>query len=198
MRIPTDEQIRALHLKHAPSRAALDRVYAHCEIVSGIAAQLLARSGRDLDADLVKAGGLLHDIGVYRLYDGAGTLDHVPYIRHGVLGHELLAAEGFAPALCRFCSCHTGMGLTHADVRDQRLPIPVADYVAESAEERLVMYADKFHSKTEPPTFVTADSYAVALRRFGEDKVAIFEALREEFGEPDLTPFIDAYGHAVT
>jgi uncharacterized protein len=196
MRIPTDRQIRALHEKHAPTWAAVERVYTHCEIVCGIAEQLLARTGFDLDADLVRAGSLLHDIGVYRLYDPAtGAFDH--YIRHGLLGHELLAEEGFAPALRRFCSCHTGMGLSRADVREQSLPLPVADYLAESGEERLVMYADKFHSKTEPPRFVTAASYAAAVRRFGDEKVATFESLRERFGEPDLTPFIDRYGHAV-
>jgi uncharacterized protein len=51
------------------------------------------------------------------------------------------------------------------------------------------MYADKFHSKTDPPTFVTATGYAASLRQFGEDKVAAFAAMRERFGEPDLTPF---------
>jgi uncharacterized protein len=61
MRIPSDEQIRGLHEKHAPTWAAFERVYAHCEIVCGIAEQLLARAGSDLDADLVRAGGLLHE-----------------------------------------------------------------------------------------------------------------------------------------
>src|SRR5918999_5586594 len=198
MRIPTDRQIRALHEKHAPTWAVFEHVYTHCEIVCGIAEQLLARIGPEVDADLVRAGSLLHDIGVYRLYNTAtGARDHTHYIRHGLLGHELLAEEGFAPRLRRFCSRHTGMGLSRADVCDQGLPLPVADYLAESAEERLVMYADKFHSKTAPPTFVTATSYAVAVRRFGEEKVAFFESLRERFGEPDLTPLIQGYGHAV-
>ncbi|HEU5160063.1 MAG TPA: HD domain-containing protein [Streptosporangiaceae bacterium] len=200
MRIPTDKQIRALHEKHAPTGAVFDRVYSHCEIVCRIAEGLLARGApglADLDADLVRAGGLLHDIGVYRLFDTTGRLTRTPYIRHGVLGHELLAEEGLPPELCRFCSCHTGMGLTRDDIRRRRLPIPPGDYVAESGEERLVMYADKFHSKSEPPAFVTAGAYTTAVRRFGEHKVAIFESLRERFGDPDLAPFAEEYGHAV-
>jgi uncharacterized protein len=199
MRIPTDGQIRALHEKYAPTRAAFELVYTHCEIVCGIAEQLLARTDLDLDldAELVRAGSLLHDIGVYRLYDAAGALDHARYIRHGILGHELLAAAGFPAAICRFCSCHTGMGLTRDDVRDQGLPLPVADYLAESGEEELVMYADKFHSKTEPPVFVTADSYAADIQRFGEAKTITFKAMREKYGEPDLTPFVTRYGYAV-
>jgi uncharacterized protein len=89
------------------------------------------------------------------------------------------------------------MGLSRDDVRDQRLPLPLADYVAESGEERLVMYADKFHSKTRPPMFVTAASYAVVARSYGEDKLAAFNAMHEKYGDPDLAPFTDLYGHRV-
>ncbi|MEV5705862.1 HD domain-containing protein [Actinoallomurus sp. NPDC052274] len=195
MIIPTDEEIRALHERHAPTEAAFALVYTHCEIVCGIAEQLLADGPPDVDADLVRAGALLHDIGVYRLYDAAGRIDEAGYIRHGILGHELLSDEGLPEALCRFCSCHTGMGITREDVRRQELPLPVADYVAESREEEFVMYADKFHSKTDPPTFVTPGSYAARLRRFGADKVAKFTSMCETFGVPDLRPLAAEYGH---
>lgn len=186
MTLPTTQEIRALHEKYAPSQEALDLVYAHCEIVCRVAEQLLDRAGHGLDAELVRAGALLHDIGVYRLYDDAGQLDHGSYIRHGVLGHEILRREGFPERLCRFCSCHTGVGLTRQDIQGQGLPVPVADYLAESGEEALVMYADKFHTKSTPPRFLSADAYASHVRRFGEDKVAAFQALRARFGEPDL------------
>jgi uncharacterized protein len=198
--IPGDSEIRALHQRCAPTREAFELVFTHCEIVCGIAEQLFERGGLDLDLDLelVRAGALLHDIGVYRLYDGDGRLDQASYIRHGVLGHELLRDAGLPEVICRFCSCHTGMGIGRDEVRVQGLPIAVADYLAESGEEALVMYADKFHSKTDPPTFVSAASYAAQVRRFGEEKVAAFEAMRERFGIPDLAPFIATHGHAVT
>jgi uncharacterized protein len=196
MQIPTDRQIRALHEKHAPTQEAFDLVYTHCEIVCDIAEQLLSRADLDLNADLVRAGSLLHDIGVYRLYDTSGKLDHAHYVRHGILGHELLRAEGFDEVICRFCSHHTGVGISRADVRKQGLPLPIADYLAESGEEKLVMYADKFHSKTEPPTFVSATSYAARVRRFGADKAAAFAVMRESFGTPDLASFIVTHGHA--
>jgi uncharacterized protein len=111
VRVPTDKAILALHEQHAPTPEALEAVYTHCVIVCGIAEQLHARSGREASLDLVRAGCLLHDVGVYRLHDGAGRLDHANYIRHGVLGHELLAAEGFSEVICRFASHHTGGGL---------------------------------------------------------------------------------------
>ncbi|MDX3070961.1 HD domain-containing protein [Streptomyces sp. MI02-7b] len=195
MPIPTTARIRALHEKYAPSAEAFDLVFTHCEIVWSIAEQLMPASGVGaVDEELVRAGCLLHDIGVYRLFDDGGGLDHAKYVRHGLLGHELLAAEGFSEALCRFCSCHTGVGLTAADVLRQGLPLPPADYVPVTREERLVMYADKFHTKASPPRFLSFPAYAEQAGRFGEDKVAAFHALRAEFGEPDLGALASAHG----
>ena len=201
MRIPGDEEIFALHVRHAPTPEALAVVYTHSEIVRRIAAALLAGLGAvvdgGIDADLVRAGCLLHDVGVYRLYDAAGRLGHAGYIRHGVLGHELLAEEGYPEALCRFASRHTGVGITREDVLRQELPLPPADYVAQTPEEALVMYADKFHTKSTPPSFLTAETYAAEVTWFGADKPAAFARLRARFGEPDLAALSAAYGHGV-
>jgi uncharacterized protein len=203
MRIPTDAEILALHEKHAPTRAALDLVYGHCLIVSEIAGQFLARAD-DVDAGLARAGALLHDIGVYELYDEAGELDHASYIRHGVLGHELLAREGLPERICRFASHHTGVGINRDDVLRGGLPLPPGDYMAETREETIVMYADKFHTKAVlpapqppragPPAFLSAAEYAASISRFGAGKLAAFEALREEFGDPDLASVSSRHG----
>ncbi|MFE3459277.1 HD domain-containing protein [Nocardiopsis aegyptia] len=197
MEIPTDDEIRALHEKYAPTPEAFALVYTHCEIVGAIAEHLIDRSELALDRALVRAGCLLHDIGVYRLYGASGRLDRARYVSHGVLGHETLTGEGLPETLCRFCSHHTGVGLTRVDVREQGLPVPERDYLAESIEEELVMYADKFHSKRNPPVFLTADSYAASVARFGEDKVVRFKEMRTRFGTPDLAPLATAYGHAL-
>ncbi|MEU6468063.1 HD domain-containing protein [Streptomyces massasporeus] len=202
MSIPGPAEIKALHEKYAPTAEAFTLVHTHCEVVWGIAEQLLtAPRLAHLDAGLVRAGCLLHDIGVYRLYDTEGRLDHSNYIRHGLLGHEILEAEGFGETLRRFCSHHTGVGLTRHDIVSQGLPLPPADYVAETEEERLVMYADKFHTKSRPSAFLSPVEYAAHVRRFGADKVTAFEALRAEFGDPDLArpvPGFEAEGGAAT
>ncbi len=182
--------IRALHRRYAPTPAAYDLVLAHGEIVAAIAAQLIERNALPVDAGLVRAGSLLHDIGVHRL----GT---DPYIRHGVLGADLLREIGLPAALSRFCSHHTGVGLTRDDIVRQGLPLPPADYLADSPEEELVMYADKFHSKTSPPVFLTAAAYADRIGRFGADKAARFAAMVEQFGEPELAELSEVYGHPI-
>lgn len=191
--IPSEKQIRSMHRQAAPSRAAFDLVWTHCRIVEAVARQLLAALPRPagLDADLVRAGCLVHDIGVYRLAPGDA------YVKHGLLGDDLLGELGLPRVLRRFCSHHTGVGITAADVTEQGLPLPVADYLAETAEERLVMYADKFHSKSSPPSFVTSDTFVAAVSRFGADKPVRFAALAREFGEPNLTGLASEFGHPV-
>jgi uncharacterized protein len=191
---PTNEEIRALHERFAPTSEAFELVYTHCQIVAAVAEQLLLP---ETDVALVRAGALLHDIGVYRLYDDDGKLEHDRYIQHGLLGDEMLGEIGLPMPLRRICSHHTGVGLSRRDVVSQHLPLPEADYLAESPEEELVMYADKFHSKTSPPVFLTAATYAAKVSRFGPEKVAKFAELHAKFGEPDLRPLIAAYGHAL-
>lgn len=188
MQIPTDSEILALHREYAPSREAFEVVSEHCRLVCSVAEQFLA--GLDLDTDLVRAGALLHDLGVYRLESTA-------YVRHGVLGHGLLASLGFPLEICRFCSCHTGVGITREDVVRQGLPIPPDDYLPRTPEEELVMYADKFHSKRTPPVFLSGDRYAAEVARFGPDKVQRFAQLRQHYGDPELGPLSDATGYAV-
>ncbi|MCK9877303.1 HD domain-containing protein [Frankia sp. Ag45/Mut15] len=183
----TDQGAEELHRRYAPTSAAFTEVHSHCRIVWDVAASLLAAGAApEADVTLVRTGALLHDIGVYRLYDDTGRLDHAQYLRHGVLGHELLAAEGLPRTVCRFASCHTGVGLTRAEIEAGGLPVPAADYLAETVEERLVMYADKFHSKSRPGSFLTAEAYRRSLRRFGTHKIDLFDALTTEFGLPDL------------
>ncbi|MFC9759785.1 HDIG domain-containing metalloprotein [Streptomyces sp. NPDC056921] len=194
MVIPSLRDIRDLHKTFAPSRSAFEAVYSHCEIVWTVACALMKESGAAIDGDLVRAGCLLHDIGVYCLYDDAGALDEKNYIQHGLIGHELLAGEGFAESLCRFCSCHTGVGLTRSDIIAQELPLPRQDFVAVSSEEQLVMYADKFHSKTNPPRFLRAETYALHVRRFGAAKEDAFRGFSAVFGVPDIEQLAVEHG----
>ena len=130
---------------------------------------------------------------MYRLYLQNGEIDHPVYIKHGIEGYALLREEGFEEYLCRFASHHTGVGLTEQEILEDHLPIPPADYFAETPEETLVMYADKFHTKTDPPKFMTADTYAEKLAKFDEAKVARFRRFEQEFGAPDLTPIAKRY-----
>lgn len=197
MTLPTIQEIEALHKKYAPTPEVFELVFIHCKIVNDLAQQLIATNNLNFDVELVKVGCLLHDIGVYPLFDETGKeREDLHYITHGVRGEEILKREGFPEIIWRFASHHTGVGITKHDITSQNLPLPEQDYEAETPEEELIMYADKFHSKTEPPYFNPYEWYKKYVAKFGGGKVQKFEQMAEKFGVPDLVPLIEKYGHA--
>lgn len=197
--LPTDQQIRELHRKYAKTDADFNLLYTHCQVVEAIAMQLLdAKPQPGIDRELVHVGCMLHDIGAYDvLVDGK----FVQGVRHGTIGEEILKSEGYPETIWRFASHHTGVGLTAKDVVDQNIPIPVADYTAQTDEERLVMYADKFHSKSnpplEPPYFCTFEWFRDSVKQFGPDRAAKFDNLAELFGKPDLVSLSKRFGYDI-
>jgi uncharacterized protein len=197
MQLPSLKEIEALHRKYAPSDIAFQEVWQHCTIVRDIALERVASKQLEaIEKDLVAVGCMLHDIGVYLLYLPDGSPDIPHYIRHGVLGYELLKQEGFTEMLCRFASCHTGVGLTAEEIRTHNLPLPQQDFLAETDEERLVMYADKFHSKW-PSQFNTVEWYKEHVKRFGDSKVADFEKMIAHYGTPDVQALAMQYNQPI-
>lgn len=197
MNLPTLDEMNLLHKKYAPSKEVLDSVWTHCHIVRRIAQQI-ADNYYPTDHELIQAGALLHDIGVYRLYPNGLRDKSKHYVTHGLLGYELLKEEGFDEKLCRFALLHTGMGITTEDIQQKNLPLPLRDYIAETDEEKIVMYADKFHSKLAPPTFNSVKSYAKHLRtEIDEQRAKLFERAVQEYGEPDLESLRNRYGHQI-
>lgn len=197
--MPTDQHIEALHHKYAKTDEDFRLVYTHCQIVEATAMQLLdARPLPTIDRELVHVGCLLHDIGAYEVLENG---QFVAGVRHGIIGEEILKREGLPEVIWRFTSHHTGVGLTAQDVTDQGIPIPVADYTATTDEERLIMYADKFHSKshppTEPPFFCTFEWLHDSIQKFGPDKATKLDQLADLFGKPDLDVLSEQYGHKI-
>ena len=194
----TGRSITRLHRKYSPSDRVYDLVHTHSKIVHDIAMQLIASSGFALDADLVKTGTMLHDIGAYPLFGSDDRLrEGVDYITHGVEGEAILRREGFPRKVCRMASHHTGVGIPKEEVKQQNIPLPLDDYLAETDEELIIMYADKFHSKTTPPYFNSFEWYKKYVSRFGDDKVEKFEEMRRKFGLPDLVILSRKYGHEI-
>lgn len=192
----SDSDLSKLHKKYAPNQPAYDLVFTHCQIVEDIARHIIdSKPELNIDAELVHNGALLHDIGAYDFFVGREFVADGTYVAHGVKGYSILKNEGFDEALCRIASHHTGVGLRREDIKARGLPMPDEDYLAESIEERLVMYADKFHSKT--PQFNSYDAYRHYTGQFGDENVAIFDALSEEFGIPDLEFFAHKYNQPV-
>ena len=152
--------------------------------------QRLIERGVPLDIEFVEEAAMLHDIGMCRT-DAPGIHCHgtEPYIRHGILGRQMLDAMGLYRH-GRVCERHTGAGITAAEIISQHLPIdPPRDLLPETIEEKLVCYADKFFSKSrpdEPPK--TLERARHSLAKFGGDTLARFDEMVVLFGDPaDLT-----------
>ena len=175
----------ALLHKYFPNPAACALVLEHSRLVAAKALELAKQlpDAASLDLKFVEEAALLHDIGVCRTSaPGLGCHGDQPYIRHGIIGREILEAEGL-PRHAMVCERHIGVGLTVADIHQQRLPLPLRDMSPVSREERLVCLADLFYSKK--PGRVREEKNLATIRqdlgKFGPAKVAILTSWLQEF-----------------
>ena len=157
-----------------------------------------------LDERMVVIGGLLHDIGTYRVLAHNGSdgeplsFDGPCYILHGLLGYEYLIDQGVDESIAQFARNHTGVGLTREQVVSQNLPLPPDNYSPMNLEQEVVMVADKYHSKSIPPRFLTAEAYARKAARYGEDNRKAWMDLVRKYGVPDVDSLARHYGMAVS
>jgi len=110
------------------------QVIEHCKVVSQLAvrlARLAEHKGMEVDVDLVRIGGLLHDIGRSRTHG----------VEHGFVGSTIIDSYGYSPAIARIAERHVGAGISSDET--QKLGLPDRDFIPETLEEKLVCYADK-------------------------------------------------------
>ena len=164
-----EEKLKHILLTHSRSVAdkALDIVRRHPEL--------------EVDAQFIEEAALLHDIGIVSVnaprIECYGT---EAYIRHGVLGAEMLRAEGLE-LHARVCERHTGTGLTMEQIVQQELPLPHQDLQPQSIEEQIICFADKFFSKTRLDEEKSVEQARRSLEKFGEEGLAKFDAWCERF-----------------
>ena len=162
--------------------ALLDLLLTHSEMVARKALAVADAARLDIDRDFVYNAAMLHDIGIFRC-DAPGIYCHgvEPYIRHGVIGGELLRQEGLE-AYARVCERHTGSGLTAKEIAETGMPLPHVDFLPETLEEKLICYADKFYSKSgDPKEEKSLERVRHSMSKFGPDSLARFDALHALF-----------------
>ena len=112
----------------------------HCRCVEALAAAMCdcaLDAGLDVDADLVRQGALLHDIGRSLVQD----------VRHASTGADLLRKDGpgvWDERLVLVVERHTGAGIDAQEAKT--LGLPVRDYTPRSIEEKIVAHADNLYS----------------------------------------------------
>lgn len=99
------------------------------------------------DMAFIEEAAWLHDVGIY-LTDapGLGCHGERPYICHGVLGAEVLKAEGL-PLHALVCERHVGVGLSVQDIERNGFDLPRRDMMPQSVNEKIICVADLFSSK---------------------------------------------------
>ncbi len=177
----TPQAMQILEQYYLPSTMAHNILRQHSESVANkavaIAKALNLRQEQQIDINFIQDAALLHDIGIYATDTPVlGCYGDQPYLRHGIIGHNLLLAAGF-PRHAAVCKNHIGVGLTATEIMQQKLPLPHLDFLPQSIEEQIITYADLFFSKN--PTQLGHERCAVKVRQkvvsFGTDKGVIFD-----------------------
>ena len=133
------------------------------------------------DEQFIEEAAMLHDIGIVHVNAPAiecyGT---EPYIRHGILGAEILRGEGLERHAL-VCERHTGAGMSLRSILEQNLPVPHRDMVPVSLEEQVICFADKFFSKTHLDVEKPVEKAYKSISRFGEEGIIRFNEWCERF-----------------
>ncbi len=122
---PSYEQ--ALKLLHACNCS--EELIKHVQAVSGYGAEV-AESISDANVELVRIGGLLHDIGRCRSHE----------INHGIVGARILTQNGIDERVARIAERHVGAGITADEAA--RLGLPAGTYIPQTIEEKIVAAVD--------------------------------------------------------
>ena len=104
-------------------------VIEHSKGVSRKACEI-ASNFEDADMELVRVGGLLHDVG----------RSQTNSIEHAVIGAQILKKREYNEEICNIVERHIGTGLSEEDAKE--LGLPIKSYLPETLEEKIVSHAD--------------------------------------------------------
>jgi len=130
----TEKEAFALLQKYASNKKTYDIVLAHAKKVKQIALGF-AKKIPHVDLNFIATAALLHDIGRFRYPPGKDS------IKHGIAGAKILRKEGL-PRHAFVAERHIGVGITKQDIMQQKLKLPLQEYVPKTTEEKIVSYAD--------------------------------------------------------
>jgi len=165
---------------YEPGTKAHDILIRHSRRVTQKALETARRvPGLKPDLKFIEEAAMLHDIGVFKTHaPDIGCTGGEPYIRHGILGREVLEKEGL-PRHALVCERHIGVGISAEEIKRNRLPLPERDMLPLSLEEKIICFADKFFSKN-PDSIEkekALDEIIRLLEYHGETQVRRFKAL---------------------
>lgn len=156
----------------------------HSKSVADFALKINQDKRLQLNHEEIITAAMLHDIGIF-LTDAKGIDCYgcEPYIRHGILGADLLRLNGFDEKYARVAERHTGAGIYSSDIEGLNLQLP-SDRILypETVLEKLICYADKFFSKSGDMKMKSLERVRESMARHSSQTLERFELLHSEFG----------------
>lgn len=176
------DYIKILEKYYSRGSELYNLLIAHSQQVANFTLEIAHRNPQlNIDCDFVFEAAMLHDIGVFKTHaPSIHCVGDMPYIYHGIIGREILEAEGL-PRHALVCEHHTGSGLTIDEIIAQELPLPHRDMLPTTIEEKLVCYADKFFSKSRIAPAKPLEKVQADMARFGEASLNRFNELTALF-----------------
>ncbi len=168
---------------YLPGSQVREILLRHSRSVADLAIEIARVRCLPLDHDEIEAAAMLHDIGICRT-DAPGIDCHgsEKYICHGILGANMLRADGVPEAIARVAERHTGAGIYPVDIAELSLPLPLDRVLyPETLLERLVCYADKFYSKSGDMQQKSLDRVRASMLRHSSATLDRFNRLHDEF-----------------
>jgi|TARA_B100000315_G_scaffold260330_1_gene320898 uncharacterized protein len=93
--------------------------------------EIAARVKKKADIEIIRQGGLFHDIGKSKTYD----------IEHGKIGAEIALELGMSKKVMSIIEKHIRGGMSKEEAEE--LGLPIKDYCLQSLEEKIVIYSDR-------------------------------------------------------
>jgi uncharacterized protein len=151
--------IKDTDLKYLKEAGCTASVIQHCVVVTKKALELADEVAISVNKELIKKGGINHDIGRSKTHG----------IAHAVAGAEIAEQYGFEDGVIRIIERHIGAGLTEEEAAE--LGLPQRNYIPNTPEEIIVAYADNLARGERIESFEEAlESFRINL---GMDHPAI-------------------------
>jgi len=166
--------------KHSLEEKYYKIVLKHSLFVLGKSIEIINKKElyNKIDFDLIVSGALLHDIGSFGFMKNFGNKQN-SYLKHGVIGGKILRSEGLKKEAL-IAERHIGSGLSKKYIIENNLPLPKKDFLPVTLEEKIICYADKFHSKSGKK-IDNLESIKKEMKGFGAEPLKRFLELEEMF-----------------
>ncbi len=143
-------------------------VIAHSILVSEKACAIARRVNINYDYELIRLGGLLHDIGRSKTHG----------IEHALVGVDVARSYGLSEEIIRIIERHIGAGI--AALEAERLGLPKKDYLPLTPEEKIVSYADNLTCGVRELSFAEALERFKAMLGPAHEGIALFLKQHDE------------------